>query len=55
METKLVKHGDDMAVILDEAILKLLNINDETEFEFRVENESIIIIPLEAEKKDNQE
>lgn len=45
MNTKLVKHGNSLALVIDDAMLNLLNINEETVLEITVENGKLIVTP----------
>jgi antitoxin component of MazEF toxin-antitoxin module len=52
MRTKLVKHGDDYAVIIDQSILDRMGIDAETELEISVEGNALIVTPLgDAERR----
>jgi antitoxin component of MazEF toxin-antitoxin module len=46
MIKKLTKLGDDKAIVLDEAILQLLNITEKTKLTLHIEGTSIIITPV---------
>jgi len=50
MIKKLIKHGNSTAVILDKSILKLLNIDPDTNVKIKTDGESIIITPLYDDK-----
>ena len=47
MIKKLTKHGNSHALIIDKPILKLLNIKDNTKLEIRIEDNSLIITPVQ--------
>jgi len=51
MNKKLVQHGNSKALILDKPILKLLNIDDETILEIKIEGKSLVITPTKKKKK----
>lgn len=46
MIKKLTRHGNSTAIIIDKALLKLLNITSETELKISTNGESIIITPI---------
>ena len=46
MIKKLSKHGNSYALVIDKAILELLNITPDTELKIRTDGESIIIEPV---------
>ena len=46
MIKKLTRHGNSTAVIIDKALLKVLNITPETELKISTNGESIIITPV---------
>ncbi len=54
MIKKLTKHGNSLALIIDKAILELLNINPDTPLEITTNGESLVIKPandLDRRKK----
>lgn len=54
MSKKLVKHGDDLAIIINKQLLKKFNMNENTTFEIIDENGSLIIKFQEKEKNKNK-
>lgn len=46
MIKKLTRHGNSTAVIIDKALLRVLNITPETELKISTNGESIIITPV---------
>lgn len=54
MNKKLVQHGNSKALILDKPILKLLNIDEETILELKIEGNSLIITPSSKKLKDKE-
>lgn len=51
MIKRLVKHGNSTALILDKSLLKVLNINQDTELKIQTDGQSIIITPVNAKKR----
>jgi antitoxin component of MazEF toxin-antitoxin module len=51
MIKNLTKHGNSMALIIDKAILELLNITDKTALEITTNRESLTISPVSDEKR----
>lgn len=50
MMKKLTKFGNSRGLILDKAILQMLDITDETELKITVNNNSLVITPLFKQK-----
>jgi len=48
MRKKLVKHGNSRALVIDKAILELLNVDDDTDFEIQLHGEGLTITPVTA-------
>lgn len=48
MRKKLVKHGNSRALVIDKAILELLDVDDDTDFEIRLQGESLTVTPVTA-------
>jgi len=51
MIKKLSKHGNSLAIILDKAILTLLNIDEKTKIKIRTDGNNIILEPIKTEGK----
>jgi len=51
MIKKLSKFGNSKALIIDKAILRLLNIDEETELEIQIKGKSIVISPVKKGRK----
>jgi antitoxin component of MazEF toxin-antitoxin module len=45
MVKKLIKHGDNVALIIDKPILEMLKITNETTFELSTDGKNIILSP----------
>lgn len=52
MTKTLVQHGNSSALIMDKAILELLNINLNTPLEITTDGKSLIISPVESENSE---
>jgi len=50
MTKKLIRHGNSAALVLDKAILELLNVQMDTPLEVTTDGKNIIISPLATEK-----
>lgn len=48
MIKKLVRHGDDWAVVIDQTLLESLNFNPEEPVELTVDGQSLILSPVTA-------
>jgi len=55
MIKKLSKFGNSKALIIDKAILRLLNIDEETELEIQIKGKSIVISPIKKGKKSKRQ
>ena len=51
MIKNLTKHGNSMALIIDKAILELLNITDKTSLEITTNGKSLTISPVSDDKR----
>ncbi len=54
MIKKLVKHGNSSALILDKALLKILNLDNTSEVEISTDGKSLIITPVKFKFSDNE-
>lgn len=45
MRKKLVRHGNSRAIVLDKAILELLDIDDDTDLDLSTDGRALIIVP----------
>ena len=54
MITKLTRHGDRAAPIVDKAILEILNIDMDTPLEIVTDGRSLIISPVRGEPGDDR-
>lgn len=52
MTKKLIRHGNSAALILDKAILELLNVTMETPLEISTDGKSIVISPQTTHSED---
>lgn len=53
MRTHLVKHGDDLAVVIDKPLLDLLGANAETAFEVTTDGQTLVLTPVrDPERRD---
>lgn len=50
MKTRLIKQGDELALVIDKSILKRLNINEKTKLQITEENNALVIILTTKEK-----
>ncbi len=50
MTKKLVKHGNNLALIIDKSTLKKLNIDEKTDLKISVSGDSLIIAPDKTKK-----
>ena len=51
MIKKLVSHGNSAALIIDKPIMELLNVDMETPLEIVTDGKSLIISPVETDKR----
>lgn len=54
MTKKLTKHGNSLALIIDKPVLEILGINDKTELELIVMDDTLIIKPKTSTTKTNK-
>jgi antitoxin component of MazEF toxin-antitoxin module len=52
MTKKLVRHGNDLAVIIDKTILELLNVRMDTPLEITTNGTNIVASPRRTEEED---
>lgn len=52
MTKKLIQHGNSAALILDKAILELLNVTMDTPLEISTDGKSIVISPVFSHSED---
>jgi antitoxin component of MazEF toxin-antitoxin module len=52
MTKKLVRHGNDLAVIIDKPILELLNVRMDTPLEITTNGTNIVASPRRTEEED---
>ncbi len=50
MTKKLIRHGNSAALVLDKALLELLNVEMDTPLEITTDGKNIIISPLSGRK-----
>ena len=55
MKKKLVKHGNSSALVLDKAILKLLGITEDAEFNITILGNKMLIEPVQEATKETVE
>lgn len=53
MVKKLIKHGNSAALILDKALLEILQVNMDTSLEITTDGQNIIISPATSEKNES--
>lgn len=46
METKLIRIGDEYAVVFDDSLIDLLQITPETQMEITVQGDAIVLTPI---------
>ena len=51
METKLVRIGDEYAVVLDDQLIELLKITAETRMEITVQGDTIVATPVREQRQ----
>lgn len=54
MLKKLTRHGNSMALVIDKAVLELLNIDDQTPLEISTDGTLLVISPVRDEKRRRQ-
>jgi antitoxin MazE len=53
MKKRLVKHGNSSALVLDKAILKLLDVSEDAEFNITILGNKMLIEPVQDQKKED--
>lgn len=48
---KLIKHDNELALVIDKAVLKELNINDNTELEIVINGDTMVIRPKSSRER----
>ncbi len=51
MVKKLTKHGNSLALIIDRAVLDLLEINDDTPLEITTDGQVLVVTPVRDEAR----
>lgn len=51
MKKQLSKHGNSLALVIDKPILKLLKIDELTELNLSISNNSLVITPTKKKKR----
>jgi antitoxin MazE len=51
MIKKLSKHGNSLALVIDRAILELLDIDEDTSLELSTDGESLVVAPVRDKKR----
>ncbi len=54
MLKKLTRHGNSLALVIDKAVLELLNIDDQTPLEITTDGSVLLISPVKDEKRRGQ-
>jgi antitoxin MazE len=54
MQKKLTKHGNSLALVIDKAVLELLNIDDQTPLEILTDGKLLLISPVKDEERKRQ-
>lgn len=54
MLKKLTKHGNSLALVIDKAILELLDIDDKTPLDISTDGTLLLISPVRDEKRKSQ-
>ncbi len=54
MTKKLIQHGNSSALIIDKALLKVLNITRDTNLKISINGNSIVITPIDSEVASQQ-
>ncbi|MFG0247492.1 MAG: AbrB/MazE/SpoVT family DNA-binding domain-containing protein [Phycisphaeraceae bacterium JB051] len=52
MSQKLIKHGDDWALVIDKQIIEALDISSETEFELSTDEKNLVLKPIREQDVD---
>ena len=51
MERKLIRHGDDLALLIDRPLLEKLNIDADTSLEISTDGQALIVTPIRDETR----
>ena len=54
MLKKLTRHGNSLALVIDKAVLELLNIDDQTPLEISTDGTILLISPVRDEERKRQ-
>ena len=54
MLKKLTRHGNSLALVIDKAVLELLNIDDQTPLEISTDGTILLIAPVRDEERKRQ-
>jgi antitoxin MazE len=54
MLKKLTRHGNSLALVIDKAVLELLNIDDQTPLDISTDGTLLLISPVRDEKRRRQ-
>jgi antitoxin component of MazEF toxin-antitoxin module len=54
MITKLIKHGNNLALVIDHSILELLGIDDNTPLDISTDGKALVVVPLQDKKRRKQ-
>jgi antitoxin component of MazEF toxin-antitoxin module len=54
MITKLIKHGNSLALVIDRSILELLGIDDGTPLEISTDGKALVVTPSRGKKHRKQ-
>jgi antitoxin MazE len=54
MLKKLTRHGNSLALVIDKAVLELLNIDDQTTLEITTDGSILLISPVRDEERHRQ-
>ena len=54
MIKKLAKHGNSQAIVIDKAILDLLDIDDDTPLMISTDGERLVVTPIRNKKKNQK-
>jgi antitoxin component of MazEF toxin-antitoxin module len=51
MIAKLVKHGEELALVIDRSLIELLGIDETTPLEVSTEGQTLLVIPVRDEER----
>ena len=51
MSKRLTKHGNSLALVIDKPLLSVLKINEKTDLEILIEDDTLIIRPIKKKSK----